>query len=57
MICAGITDVWPVLKKALQTDRPTYKEQRNEGLKERKPKPNFDIDIRLRLSRSRIIEF
>ena len=33
------------------------KEQRNEGLKERKPKPNFDIDFRLRLSRSRIIEF
>ena len=33
------------------------KEQRNEGLKERKPKPNFDIEFRLRLSRSRIIEY
>ena len=34
-----------------------FKEQRNEGLNERKPKPNFDIEFRLRLSRSRIIEY
>ena len=36
---------------------PPSKEQRNEGLKERKPKPNFGIEFRLRLSRSRIIEY